>query len=542
MKKLIPAYILSFVICFMLFVFEPITMYSSNIDDLWFDFSMMIFPLIKLFLVTFIGLSLFYSTVYFIFSKKLKKPKIYQILLVISFILFIVSYIQGNYLAGNLPVLNGKKINWNDYNTESLKSIAILLFTFSVVVMLLIKLGYEKVINGMKFVSLGIFAMLAVSLTSTLLTTKTVSYYKDVFIFTRENIDNVSTDKNFIIFLVDAVDSREFNKVLNESDYKDTFDNFTYYPDTMAAYPYTRDSIPFILSGIINENEEDFSDYSTRALSDSTFLNLLKDKGYDINIYDYDIVWNSDTKNKVANVKNIKGQIDEIPFYKQEFKYVLFKYLPFYLKKYSRIERMDYNLCKKQNLKYYDWRDSLIYDWLKDDTTIEVNQKNFHFIHIEGGHVPFDIDENFNYIEDGTYDQKLMASLKLVNLYINRLKDNDLYDNSVIIVMADHGFNMEDIENVDGRQNPILYIKGIDEHHEMIVSDKPISYFDLLDAYMELLDGKKSTDLFSNIDYNRKRRYLWYLWTKENHMYEYEQSGKAWDLDTLVRTGKEFVR
>ena len=113
MKKLIPAYILSFVICFMFFIFEPITMYSANINDLWFDFSMMIIPLIKLLLVTFIGLSLFYSFVYFVFTKKLRMPKIYQTILIISFILFIVTYIQGNYLAGNLPALNGEKINAN---------------------------------------------------------------------------------------------------------------------------------------------------------------------------------------------------------------------------------------------------------------------------------------------------------------------------------------------------------------------------------------------------------------------------------------------
>ncbi len=542
MKKLIPAYILSFVICFMFFIFEPITMYSANINDLWFDFSMMIIPLIKLLLVTFIGLSLFYSFVYFVFTKKLRMPKIYQTILIISFILFIVTYIQGNYLAGNLPALNGEKINWNDYGNDSLKSVALLLFTCSVVVMLVIKLGCQKVINGMKFVTLAIFAMLAVSLTSTLLTTKTVSYHKDIFSFTKENINNVSTDENFIIFLVDAVDSREFNKVVEKSDYKDTFDNFTYYPDTMSAYPYTRDSIPFILSGIINENEEDFDVYSTRALSDSEFFKNLEDRGYDINIYDYDIVWNSDTKNKVANVQNIKGHIKDVPFYKQEIKYILFKYLPFYLKKYSKIERMDYNLCKEQDLKYFDWRDFLIYDWLKDDDTIKVKQKNFHFIHIEGGHVPFDIDENFNHIEDGTYEQKLTATLKLINLYINRLKDNNLYDNSVVIIMADHGFNVNDIENVDGRQNPILYIKGLDEHHEMIVSEKPISYFDLMDAYKELLNGKKSTELFSNISSPRKRRYLWYLWAKENNMFEYEQTGKAWDMDTLVRTGREFNR
>ena len=474
MKKLIPAYILSFVICFMLFVFEPITMYSSNMDDLWFDFSMMIFPLIKLFLVTFIGLSLFYSIVYFVFSKKLKKPKIFQIILIISFILFIVTYIQGNYLAGNLPGLGGEKINWKDYTNDSLISFSILLFTSSVMIMLVIKFGFKKVINGMKFVSLGIFGMLMASLVSTLLTTKTIGYHKSVFNFTTYNINNASTDKNFIIFVVDAVDSREFRKVVDSTDYKDTFDNFTYYPDTMSVYPYTKYSVPFILSGIVNENEEEFSDYSTRAYSNSKLFKMLEEKDYVINLYEDDIIWNSDTKNKIANVRNMQGKIDDIPFYKQEFKYILYKYLPFYLKKYSRIERMDFKLCQSHDTQVYSWWNSKIKKWLQNEKIVKVDDKNFQFIHIEGGHVPFNLDEDINEIEDGTYEQKLTGVLKLVNMFINRLKDEGVYDNSVIIIMADHGFNPIEIEKGDCRQNPILYIKGIDEHHEMYISDKPI--------------------------------------------------------------------
>ena len=111
-----------------------------------------------------------------------------------------------------------------------------------------------------------------------------------------------------------------------------------------------------------------------------------------------------------------------------------------------------------------------------------------------------------------------------------------------ISIMSDHGFNYNNIELVEGRQNPILYIKGIDEHHEMYTSNKPISYFDLMNAYKDLLDDKKSDELFSNIDYPRTRRYIWYMWTKENHMVEYEQTGKAWNLDTMKKTGREFNR
>lgn len=484
MKKLFPSYILLFVMCFMFFIFEPITMYSVNIDDLWFDFGMIIFPLIKLFLISFVGLSIFYSIFYYIFCKKLNKDKIYYFLLIFSFIIFIVSYIQGNYLAGNLPDLNGDKIIWSEYSSDSLISFALLLLVCAIMVMFTLKFGYNKVIKGIKYISLIIFAMLSVSLVTTLLTTRTIDVQKKSFVLSSDNINNVSTDKNFFIFLVDAVDSQKFSEILINSKYKDTFDNFTYYPDTMSAYPFTRDSIPFILTGVINENEDEFIDYSTKAYDNSLLFKELDD--YNINIYDNELVWNSNKMEIAKNAKNIQAGVDDITFYKQELKYILYKYLPFYLKKYSMIETMNFKRCKKaKNIEIYDCNDLKNYEIIKNNDLIKIKQKYFNFTHIEGGHVPFDIDEDFNSIDNGTYDDKLKATLKIIDAFINRLKENDVYDNSVIIVMSDHGYDYKDGM---GRQNPILYIKGIDEHHEMFTSDKPISYFDLIDAYIELLE------------------------------------------------------
>ena len=94
----------------------------------------------------------------------------------------------------------------------------------------------------------------------------------------------------------------------------------------------------------------------------------------------------------------------------------------------------------------------------------------------------------------------------------------------------------------NGRQNPILYIKGVDEHHEMMTSTKPISYEDLCGAYLELLDDKKSIDLFENIDENRIRRFIENGFESEDHMIEYEQRGKAWDAKASIETGRKFER
>ncbi len=137
----------------------------------------------------------------------------------------------------------------------------------------------------------------------------------------------------------------------------------------------------------------------------------------------------------------------------------------------------------------------------------------------------------------------VMASMKLTEIYLRKLKENDVYDNSVIIIMADHGYCYKNPSDDLRREDPILFVKGIGEKHEFQCSDKPVSFADLQGAYEKLLEGKLSNQIF-DIDENsqRIRRYLYYEYMKEDHMWEYIQSGHVRDTESFVMTGKEYIR
>lgn len=540
LKNLTPAYILSFVISFMLYIYEPILTYSTNINDFWFDFKTMIGPILLYFAILWAGLSILYTVVYFINKCFSKKLRFYKVILILSYIAFIFIYIQGNYMTGKLPTLDGTTINWGTYTTENIISIVILVVLLVAEIIAIIKLKYDTTVKANNWITIAIFFMLLTSFVSVLFTP---DMFKEKIVAnaTIRNINNASSDKNFFIFLVDAVDSREFASVVEESPkYKNTFEDFTYYPDTVSAYLFTRDSIPFILSGKWNENKTDFIEYCDDAYSNSEFLKQLKDKDYQMNFYEYEIHWSSRKVEQFANVDVYNKDINSISLFKQLTKYTLFKYLPYSLKQYSKIETLNFEYCKvdKHN-ENFSWSNRLAYDMIKNNEIQVVDNRYFQFMHIEGGHVPFDYDENVNQIpeEEGTYRKKLQATLNIIDSFINRLKENNVYDNSVIIVMADHGYWAE-----TGRQNPILYIKGIDEHHAMETSDIPVSYEDLIGAYSQLLNGDKSADLFKDIKPDRIRRFIENWFKDEDHMVEFEQRGKAWDSSATYKTGREFNR
>ena len=542
-KDLIPAYILSFALSFMLFFNEPLIMYTTNKDDFAFDLYTIIMPLIIVSIFILIVLSLLYTGIYFLCKKIFKKKVVFNIILIISFIIFFLLYIQGNYLISNLPHLDGAALRWDGFTKDNIITGIVLLIIIGIYVFSIKKYKIDKVINTSKYVTLAVCAMLLVALISTSIT-HNIFEDKRVMVYSNNNINNISKNKNFLILLLDQMDSKEFGEELKNSKYKSSFNDFTYYPNTLGAYPYTRDSIPFILTGTWNHNETGFREYVNKAMDNSKLIQDLKQNNYDINIYDHQFRWSTEKVFETKNIIEYTSSMSPVCFAKEELRYISFKYLPYFLKRFSKMDSFDFDYCKMTSTNNsYKWDDSINYQNIVKNDTLTVQDNNyFHFYHVQGSHYPRNVDENLNPISYETdYKTMIKASIKFIDEYINRLKKNNAYDNSVIIIMSDHGF--EDGNGLEtGRQNPVFLIKGFNEHHDLISSSAPVSYEDLISTYHELINDKKSTDLFKNMDPNRTRNYILYKYLDENHMEECTQSGDAQDKNTIKKTGKTFDR
>lgn len=549
-KALLPAALLSIVASFMLFIVEPITFYSGNTDDLWFDLYEILPILFKLFAICSLGLLAIQLILFFISKKLFKNEDIFYYIFILFFLIFLITYIQGNFLSSNLPGLNGDAFNWREYMPDTIVSLLLWAIVFGITFFLIFKkkITPQKLTNYSVYILSAIFIMLSVSLLSTLFTTRALED-KEPSRATYDSFDLASNKQNFFIFLVDAVDSRSFNELLKDDpSYQETFKDFTYYPDTMSYYPYTRDSIPYIFSQIPNQNETSFSEYSKSAYSQSEIFKSLKNDGYKMLFFEDEAIFDIQTSNDFENMsKNVR--INESNFVEQITRYDLFKYLPFPLKGKAHIEKLSFNLAEISDNKLgFTWWNIDNYQHINNYDIEKTDQKVFHFIHVEGAHIPFNLNENIEPIdkEIGTYSQKQKAAFTMIKTYINRLKTAGTYNNSSIVIMADHGYSTDprpEIETIIERFNPILYIKGMGESHsKMHQSDKPISYADLGKAFEDLKLGKNSTELFDDIDYPRTRKAIYYRWSHENHMIEYENTGKAWETEKFTPTGQEFNR
>lgn len=538
-KEIADAIWISTAVCFMLFLYAPLELLLTNQEEFWFDGYLLTPIMLVVFLITCLS-----SILVFALLRKLD-GKLYRIGVMLYFAGFIGLYVQGNFLAAGLPSLDGEPIDWSLYTAERWKSVGVWIAAAAIVVAAFCKWKSEYFSNAVKAVSIGMTMMLCITLLILDITNQGFHRKPSMSVTTR-NMFQMSKDSNFIVLLLDAVDAQAMESLLEmDPEYQDIFTDFTFYNNVMAAYPYTQHSIPYILSGIWYENETEFREYETEAYASSRFFETMEEAGYQMGFYEAELLLDDAGMGRFDNIlPNKRGVSDKWAFARWQILMTGFKYAPYDLKRFSFVNPNAFSELKMipegetlftpSNIDFYD---GVLYKEID-----KIEEKCFRFIHLDGGHVPFIYNENVELVpeEQGTYEDNLKACLTITRTYLEKLKESDVYDNSVIFVMADHGYNWLDPH---GRQNPILFVKGIGERHGFGVSDAPISFEDLQEAYQRLLQGKDSTQIFDwKSGDERERRYLFHEYLKEDHMVEYRQPGQAHDTDAMYETGKVYER
>lgn len=542
LKRLFPAYITIFVFSYMLFIFEPLLMYSTNKLDLWFDLSSMIAPLTIGYLTILFSALVIITAIYLLIGRFTRKRErtVFRIITLVLIAAFIETYVQGIFLSRSLPALDGTVINWNSFIAENILTWALIALLTALSFYFPVKIGLRKTVRYGTYVVSAVFVMLTASLVTEMISRD--PFWGKGNIATYNNFNTMSSDKNFVIFMMDSIGSSEFMDILEENpEYKEELEDFTYFPDTLGCYPCTRNTVPLVLSGELNKNEMEFNDFSTQAFNDSPFFRELSDRGYEIDLYESELVWYGDMKYKIDNcTNNIDYEVPLELFSREQSKYIAYKYLPFPLKFLSNIESMDFNGLPLK----YSWDDPVIYKIVNDSPVLsKTDKKSFRFVHTEGAHIPFLYDKDLNDLNfPGTYEEKIEASIKMVNAYIKRLKENSVYDNTVIVIMSDHGnSNLKSSEDMLIRGNPMFMVKGINERHEFTLSGKPVSYLDLMDVYGRLLDDNTAAEAFAGIPDSRERFYMWYDdFGNEDHIEEYVVTDKAWEWEKFKKTGNIY--
>ena len=541
LSDMIPALFITLSGCYMLCICAPLDLYYNNKNEFWFNTGILIPQLIRMMCMIAPVVLLVYLLI------RLANRKAYHISLVISSIAFICSYIQGNFRIKNLPPMDGSAADWSRYTGENLITLLIWLAVGALMFWIYHHVKDKGFASVVEVLSVLMTVILSITLVTTVIGSRSV-IKKSLYVATKDGEFKASQKDNLFILVLDALDAYTYDEVAKDHpEYQEWFRDFTYFPNTTSVFPFTTRSVPQMLTGKIFENEVDFTEYSTDAFDNAEFLKHLEDRDYQIGIYETELSYNGEKLSRFENFRTDDVELNKEAkntFIKEQFKLVLFKYLPYALKQYVGCNTNSFiSMIWPRPFRMDNWD---FYEDIKTQEIEYIDHNNFRFIHVEGAHVPFRYDKDMNWISeaDGSYYKNIEASMTLTNAYLQKLKDAGVYDNSAIIVMADHGSRILDEEEEElYKFNPIFMVKGIGETHPYQINQAPLSYEDLAECYERLMDHKSSLECFDwKEGDHRVRRLIWSAWLQENHMIEYELDGHASEYEKMVPTGREFNR
>ena len=527
----------SFTLCF----FGPLELYFSIYEEVWFGINHIFKLVILVFAVFFAGMFAFLSIVNKIGGK------LYNILSTLIFGLTLAAYIQGNYLPSSFGTMNGEAVDWSSFGTETVLSVALWIVITSACFFTRKWIKTEKICLSARVVMICIVLVQIVTLGTLCLTTDGLKS-KSSAAFLDKNEYVYSPDKNVVVLLLDMYDSRVFQTICDEpgnEQYTDMLDGFTYYPDTVGAYSLTFCAVPHILTGEKYLNDMDMGMYINEAYKKSPLFNELKEEQYEINIYTNEAVpTDEEAYEMISNYLPEESSDTYVSSNRRLLSYLYrlvgIRYLPQPLKRYCWFYSAE--LWDLREVNYEDKLyalDNFMFDRGIDKMEVNADRNTFHFYHLDGMHSPCYFDESFERTPENISSEGLQGTIRngkgmlvLVRHFIEQLKEQGIYDNCAIVILADHGGRVIGDSRDAGinNSNPLLLIKGFGETHSLEISTKAISYDDLQKAFHRLLNGSGGEEVFSDVPHEEERKR--YFMDASNFA-EYYTTGHAFDVDAF---------
>ena len=477
-------------------VIGPLELYFSNANEFWFDIVDLVIYIVAFFLLT--------LAICIVTGLLVKRRRF--ICISLFFGTGLALYLQANFLNGNMGLLNGTEVDWcaswgkvilNSGIWIACIAVPILLYHFA-------KKSWHEMLVVISIIVIGMQTAAVVSLCIS------APRNEKNFHMITDEMFTLSKDENIIVFVLDTMDARFFEDyIMNDPRYTDQFKDFTFFNDTVSGGAPTAYGMPLLLTGTYYEGKP-YEEYIDTAYENVNLYKKLKKNNYDVRLY---------TENKYVSESTLMQYIDNasdaieltidfpLGLARQLYRLVGYKYFPILIKNKFSVDSESFNKFQGESERnpYLIDDANFIQKFRKKGITIQDYQKAFRLYHMFGAHPYFTLDENGHYNKKGTsLEEQIHGVFNLLCEYIDELKKENIYENSTILVLADHGA-------YDLFQNPMLMIKNRGKvQEELKINCAPISFQNILPTLSIAIDGnndEQGESIFDISENEERTRY-----------------------------------
>ena len=442
----------------------------------------------------------------------------------VAFILAIgvLTWLQSTFIVWNLGKLTGEKIVWEDFFWQGIIDGGIWVAVIVLALVFFARVARTAVIVSFVLVlgQLGHMAFLSLVKAEERVNSSTIARFS-----APDSFYEFSRDKNVIIVLLDAFQSDIFEEIIEaEPRFRAELDGFVFFKETTSLFPLTELSIPSFFSGKTYQLDMPHKDFIRTSMNEETISTVFLDEGYVVDIAPLNVQYCGPHTNCFlipfpygASHGEIEGAVAA---YLMDLS--IFRVAPVFLRNFLvyRNQKWQFQRMTAEAVVGDKHFSSLAFlEDITDGAQAKEKKPTFKFLHLYATHRPYVMTKDCRPAGKTLPVNRVNAinvskcSIERFAALMKKLKSIGVYDNSLIVLMSDHGsrdsilqrtnFHGENpellathknIKSIAGSAMPVLVIKPPHGSGPLRVSSAQAMLSDLPATLTTLMGTKKIID------------------------------------------------
>ena len=475
-----------------------------------------------------------------------------RLAIAIAVALLVCIYLETGILSIGLPPLDGDLMAFDNPFRKLIDSLVL------GIVFLAMTIPYKHVFNLAHWIALVVLVLGVASLFDAS-PSKDASSHSNLsqgFCPQFDVVESVrfSPKRNVIMLVLDSTPAVMASEIVRKEDgLRSHFPGFTAYENNMAMHEMTSRGLPGLMTGKFLPSDMSSSDYAATMFGNDSLLmpyvatndpvyfsGQLQQYGYtNRRLGDFTKVGESLKKTGSVLFRNSS----DIP-YVSLYDVTKLRILPYALK-YGAVVKIYYSSMKKGVRKNWG-SESYLYPLIANHPLGNEDKTSLCVLHTTGIHGPITMDRDGKPLQEAT--QELSAHyeygvflMRRVADFMDGLRKKGVYDNSLIILAADHGLirlrkGGLDADGSDGHgaESSILWIKPIGAIGEFAFSGIPTSNCRIAELVKQSEMKNLTKEEIDAIIYTKERHFYakhglrWWSFGRRLFFYEwvYDENGK----------------
>ena len=444
------------------------------------------------------------------------KKRAFAVVVAVVFSVALSCYTQALFMNVGLPQADGGVVHWGDYTTITVLSAAAWIALIALSVVAVIRYP-RKAQMGFCLVALALVVVQGAGVASLFVGESGASNVAGrTMMVSEKGLLDVSAKTNVVEFVLDNYDTALLEQAVSEEpEMFDGFEGFTWFKDSVGSMIPTRYGNVFLLTGVLPREDEPFSAFLANRYARSPYLGDIRKAGYDVGVY-------SDTLGEqylsadeatqhlyryTSNIVPLDRDAMDVPATAASLlRCSLYRDLPWLVKPLAwfytdEVNRSMFGSDRAASDKtpYLMDDGSLLSRLRTEGLSTNDQDASYRYIHVIGAHDPVLARSQWGRSRCWQFDplDQAIGSMKIVETYINELKQLGVYDQTTVIVTTDHGSWWCQEGEIDQPKSPIVLFKpaasvagGRDK--PFAVSESPVSAGDILATVEEVIGAPNS--------------------------------------------------